>query len=150
MIAFLDLTALAALYAGGPGAKEVKAALMDEESLAMAMISKVHMAALLDDLLEEGAPHASIQEIGCRFLSDEPQFIKVSTDGVVMEAMVMAVRHHLEGDQAVQLAAALTLERQILRQAPSLPQPVSFVTLDPLLAAAAEAEGLRVVPRQGV
>ena len=146
MIAFLDLTALAVHDAGGPGLDLVRAAIEGEETLAMATLSKVHMAALLGTFLAEGVPHATVQELGRRFLEDEPRFVKVPTDVLVVEAMILAVRHHLQGDQALQVAAALHLEQQILRQATGLNHPVAFVTLDPALAEAARTEGLRVPP----
>lgn len=145
MIAFLDLTALAALYAGGNGWAKVKSAIRKEMSLAIATISKVHVATLLDDLLADGTPFETVETVGQRFLAAEDSFVKVSTDAVVMEAMILAVRHHLEAEQSVQLAAALHLEHQVLRQA-LLDHPVIFITLDPDLAKAARAEGLRTAP----
>lgn len=146
MIAFLDVTALAALYAGGPCEAQVRAAVAGEESLAIALVSKVHMAALLDDLRTAGAGEASVERIGRQFLDDEADFVKVPTDALVMESMILAVRHHIGADRAQQLAGALHLERRILRQAGFLLQPVVLVTLDPDLAAAARTEGLRTAP----
>ncbi|MGA2081981.1 MAG: hypothetical protein ABSH53_15415 [Holophaga sp.] len=146
MIAFLDLTALAALFAGGPGRVQVLEAIRSEASLAVAMISKVSMAVLLDDLLREGVPAETVTSIGRSFLEQGTDFVKVPTDVVIMEAMLLSVRHHLKTDPAVQLASALHLERQVLRQAGFLDRPVVLVTLDPDMAAAAQREGLRTAP----
>lgn len=146
MIAFLDLTALAAYYIEDPNHQLVRAAVEGEESIAIATISRVHFMAMLDSLLADETRQEAVLAAGQRFIEDAPDFVQVQTEGALLEATTLAVRHHVSADQAIQLAAALRLERQLLRQASFLSRPVLFVTLDLGLAAAAMVEGLRVVP----
>lgn len=73
-------------------------------------------------------------------LENDYQTIAV-TDALVSSAMMLAKRHFLRGYDAVQLAAALEINRQYL--VAGLP-PILFVSADRELNAAATAEGLRV------
>lgn len=144
MIAFLDSTTLAALYIAGPDQQAIREAVRQHEAVAMATISQVHFMALLDALEIDGVPKEVVLRIGQQFCGDAHRFVKVNTEDALLEAATLAVRHHLAADQAVQLAAALLLERQLLRNAPFLQHPVVVVTLDATLAAAAQVEGLRI------
>ena len=141
MIAFLDHTALDALYTGGVGRLQVLEAIRKERVFATAMISKVLFAARLDDLFAGGVPTGAVEAMGRGFIEDEAAFVKIPTDPVLVEAMDFAIRYHLEADQSIQLAAALYLKDQVIRQTLS-DHPVAFVTLDPALAHVALAEGL--------
>lgn len=58
---------------------------------------------------------------------------------VVHQALDVLVRHPLRAGDAIQLASALLLRRE-------LSEPVSFAAYDDRLKAAAKAEGLAVVP----
>jgi predicted nucleic acid-binding protein len=58
---------------------------------------------------------------------------------VVLEARALLVRHPLRTGDAIQLASALLLRRE-------LGEPVTFAVYDDRLGAAAKAEGLAVVP----
>ena len=58
---------------------------------------------------------------------------------VVVEARALLVRHPLRAADAIQLASALLLRRE-------LNEPVTFAAYDDRLKAAAKAEGLTVVP----
>lgn len=144
MIAFLDPTTLAALYIAGPDQQTIRAAVRRHEAVAMATVSQVHFMALLDALEMDGVSKEVVLGIGHQFCEDVPHFVKVNTEDALLEAATLAVRHHLAADQAVQLAAALLLERQLLRNAPFLQHPVVVVTLDAMLVSAAQAEGLRI------
>jgi uncharacterized protein len=63
------------------------------------------------------------------------------TDALVSSAMLLAKKHFLRGYDAVQLAAALEINRTYLTA--GLP-PILFVSADTELNAAARAEGLQV------
>ena len=64
--------------------------------------------------------------------------VELSTP-VVLEARALLVRHPLRAGDAIQLASALLLRRE-------LGEPVAFAAYDDRLKAAAKAEGLVVVP----
>ncbi len=57
----------------------------------------------------------------------------------MVEARALLVRHPLRAADAIQLASALLLRRE-------LNEPVTFAAYDDRLKAAARAEGLTVVP----
>jgi predicted nucleic acid-binding protein len=59
--------------------------------------------------------------------------------GVALEARSLLVRHALRAADAIQLASALLLKRE-------LREPVTFAAYDHRLKAAARAEALTVVP----
>jgi len=141
VIAFLDHTALCALYEGGAGQRQVLEAACQECVFAIAVISKVIFATRLDDLLAAGTPVEVVEAMGRGFMEDEASFVKISTDAVLAEAMVLAIRHHLKAEQSIQLATVLYMQDQIFKET-QLDHTVVFVTQDSSLARAAQFEGV--------
>lgn len=108
---------------------------------ATARLSAVEVASALARRCREGAFPAAERDRALAALEDDLsalRVVEVSTS-VVDEARVLLVRHPLRAGDAIQLASALLLRRE-------LAEPVTFAAYDDRLKSAARAEGLAVVP----
>jgi hypothetical protein len=146
---FWDSSALAARYFGGPENAAIRRVLRENqtEGSAISSISLVTFSLLLRDLKAEGVPDPVLCQAGAAFHDDLPDFVQIEVDACLAMAGQMSLRHGLRLEPAIQLSAARHLEDRLEWNANPLPPPlVCMVTLDPLLAQAARAEGLAAAP----
>jgi predicted nucleic acid-binding protein len=108
---------------------------------ATARLSAVEVASALARRCREGAFSVAERDRALTALEDDLSALRVVelSRPVVAEARVLLVRHPLRADDAIQLASALLLRRE-------LAEPVTFAAYDDRLKSAARAEGLTVVP----
>ena len=108
---------------------------------ATARLSAVEVASALARRCREGAFPPAERDRALAALEldlNALRTVELSTP-VVLEARALLVRHPLRTGDAIQLASALLLRRE-------LGEPVTFAAYDDRLKAAAKAEGLVVVP----
>ena len=108
---------------------------------ATARLSAVEVASALARRCREGAFPATERDRALAALEDDLSALRVVelSTSVVDEARVLLVRHLLRAGDAIQLASALLLRRE-------LAEPVTFAAYDDRLKFAARVEGLTVVP----
>jgi hypothetical protein len=108
---------------------------------ATARLSAIEIASALARQCREGAFPAAERDRALAALEADLSALRVVelSTSVVDEARVLLVRHPLRAGDAIQLASALLLRRE-------LAEPVTFAAYDDRLKAAARAEGLTVVP----
>lgn len=108
---------------------------------ATARLSAVEVASALARRCREGAFSVAERDRALAALEDDLSALRVVELAlpVVAEARVLLVRHPLRAGDAIQLASALLLRRE-------LAEPVTFAAYDDRLRSAARAEGLTVVP----
>jgi hypothetical protein len=108
---------------------------------ATARLSAVEIASALARRCREGAFSPAERDRALAALeADLPglRVVELSTP-VTLEAQALLIRHPLRADDAIQLASALLLRRE-------LREPVTFAAYDDRLKAAARVEGLAVAP----
>lgn len=108
---------------------------------ATARLSAVEVASAVARRCREGAFSPAERDRALAALeADFPALhvVELSTP-VVLEARALLVRRPLRAADAIQLASALLLRRE-------LGEPVAFAAYDDRLKAAAKAEGLNVIP----
>ncbi len=108
---------------------------------ATARLSAVEVASAVARRCREGAFSPAERDRALAALeADFPalRVVELSTP-VVIEARALLVRRPLRAADAIQLASALLLRRE-------LGEPVTFAAYDDRLKAAAKAEGLNVIP----
>ncbi len=108
---------------------------------ATARLTAVELASALVRRCREGAFPPAERDRALAALESDLSALRVVelSPPVVLEARELLVRHALRASDAVQLASALLLRRE-------LGVDVSFAAYDERLATAARAEGLAVVP----
>ena len=108
---------------------------------ATARLSAVEVASALARRCREGAFPVAERDRALAALEEDLSALRVVelSTPVVAEARALLVRHPLRAGDAIQLASALLLRRE-------LAEPVTFVAYDDRLKSAAGAEGLTVVP----
>jgi predicted nucleic acid-binding protein len=108
---------------------------------ATARLSAVEIASALARRCREGAFSAAERDRALDALEEDLSALRVVELSlpVVAESRVLLVRHPLRAGDAIQLASALLLRRE-------LAEPVTFAAYDDRLKSAASAEGLTVVP----
>jgi predicted nucleic acid-binding protein len=149
MMLFLDASALAARYFGGYGSKRIRKIIRDEqgEGAAISSISIVTFSLFLRDLKADGVPQDRLSLAGTAFQNDLKDLVQIEVDACLPLAGKLSIRHALRLEPSIQLAAAIRLEDRLEWNAKALPPPlVCMVTLDPMMAVAAKAEGLAIAP----
>jgi uncharacterized protein len=108
---------------------------------ATARLSAVEIASAIARRCREGAFSPAERDRALAALEADLQALRVVelSTRVVLEAQALLVRHPLRAADAIQLASALLLRRE-------LGEPVTFAAYDDRLKAAAKAEGLGVIP----
>ncbi|MHB0877345.1 MAG: type II toxin-antitoxin system VapC family toxin [Anaerolineae bacterium] len=143
---YCDSSALVKLYVQENGTDWMRRLSQDADNvLYTARISAAEIVAALSMRRRTGSIAAddAVSAVSAfrRDLTGRLHMVEI-TDGLVELAMALAEKHPLRGYDAIQLAAALELQR--VRQALSL-SPVAFVCADGRLNAITHAEGLAVV-----
>lgn len=143
---YCDSSALVKLYVRERGTDWMRAALLDHGCvLYTARVSAVEIVAALSQRRRGGsAPEEAVAAALSELRSDLAERVHLVeiTEELAELAMALAERLPLRGYDAIQLAAALELER--VRRALSL-SAVTFVCADGRPCAAAQSEGLPVV-----
>jgi hypothetical protein len=108
---------------------------------ATARLSAVEIVSALARRCREGAFAPAERDRALAALEEDFSALRVVelSSPVVAEARALLVRHPLRAGDAIQLASALLLRRE-------LGEPVAFAAYDDRLKVAAKAEGLDVVP----
>jgi hypothetical protein len=108
---------------------------------ATARLSAVEVTSALTRRCREGAFSVTERDRALAALEDDLSALRVVelSMRVVAEARVLLARHPLRAGDAIQLASALLLRRE-------LAEPVTFAAYDERLKSAAGTEGLTVVP----
>jgi predicted nucleic acid-binding protein len=112
---YLDTSALVKLYVAERGSKQVKSALNEAEDVAIATVGYAEARAALARRQREGALTERGLRTAVRALErDWASFTRLEvTDGMARLAGGLAEHHSLRGFDAVHLAAALMLQREV-------------------------------------
>jgi len=147
-IYFFDASAVVKRYVREPGSVWVReichaldAAGDQQHLITIAEISRVEVAAAFAVLvrrneISKGLGRRAFEQFTTE-IADEYQLVRL-TAAMIRDAAELTQRHPLKGFDAVQLATATALRRQLLSQTSDL----VFVTGDQTLLQAARAEGL--------
>ncbi|MGE0455198.1 MAG: type II toxin-antitoxin system VapC family toxin [Vicinamibacteria bacterium] len=137
---YLDASALVKRYVTERDSPRVRQWLT-AGPVATSRLSAVEIGSALGRRCREGAFSAAERDRILGALEDDFTFVRVIelSAPVVGEAQVLLRRHPLRAGDAIQLASAVWLRRE-------LDQVVSFAVYDDRLKAAAAAEGLPVFP----
>ena len=140
MTAYLDTSALVKLYAQELGSDLTFEVVGEAHSTATSRISYVEARAAMGRKVRLGeATQAAARKMVERLNADWPEYLRIDiTEELTRTAGELSERHGLKGADAIQLASALRVARQIT---PTL----KFVAFDAKLCAAARAEQLHVV-----
>lgn len=108
---------------------------------AASRLSEVEVASALVRRAREGAFTVSERDRALASLAHDfsTLIIVEFTPEITVAARALLIRHRLRAGDAVQLASCLYLQREVT-------EPLSFVAFDERLVAAAQGEGLKVVP----
>jgi len=108
---------------------------------ATARLSAIEVASALARRAREGAFSGAERDRALDALDRDLATLRVVelSTSVALDARALLIRHPLRAGDAIQLASALLLRRE-------LGEPVAFAVYDDGLRAAAKAEGLRVLP----
>jgi predicted nucleic acid-binding protein len=140
---FCDSSALVKYYVTEPGSAWVRQMLDAEPLILLAEITIVEVSAALGIIQRQGRIRAADRrEFWERFerdIVDRYDLVPVVLDTVYIAAMFCA-SHPLRAYDAVQMAVAMTLRDKLADQ----DMPLTFVSADAALEAAAAAEGLVV------
>jgi predicted nucleic acid-binding protein len=136
---YLDASALAKRYVRETGSQTVRR-LLAEGVAATSRLTEVEVASAIARRAREGTLSTEQRDRLLAALTDDVPAMAVVelTSDVAAEARSLLLKHALRAGDSIQLASGLYLQRQLAR-------PVRFVVYDDRLAAAARAEGLRVV-----
>lgn len=137
MIYFLDTSALVKRYLTEPGSAEVRSLFRRKRPIAVARIASAELAAAVAHQQREGAVTETTRDaILARLNRDFAQMTVVEVRAAMLSRVpALVVRWPLRGYDAVQLAAALTLQASGVS--------TTFWSSDGNLVAAALGEGLR-------
>jgi predicted nucleic acid-binding protein len=144
-ILFLDSSAVAKCYVVEAGSQWIKAALdpAGENQIHVSLLAGVEVISAITRRRREGSLDTVAAAAAIRELRDDFEFLfqhVAVTEPVVERAMQLAEKHGLRGYDAVQLAAAVTLNDRCR----ALGMAITFVCADIALNSAATAEGLQV------
>ncbi|HJW74505.1 MAG TPA: type II toxin-antitoxin system VapC family toxin [Thermoleophilia bacterium] len=138
MILYLDTSSLLKIYLDEEYCDEVRAWARAADALATSRITLPEAAAALTRRrLQGGLTRVQLDGRLARIAGDWPQYMRVDVDE--LRAADVAVRRHLRGFDAVQLAAALTLTDA------TGPEELAFTSFDTALNGAAAQEGVLVL-----
>ena len=142
MICYLDASALVKRYVAERGSEAVERVIAEAEAVGTTIVSRVEVVAALAKSVRFGALTAEDAEAARNLFHREwSSFIRLHlTEYMTERAALLAWDHGLRGYDAVQLAAALTWKEVI-------EEPVSMMTYDRRLWAAAAAAGLAPHPQ---
>jgi len=137
MIYFLDTSVLVKRYLTEPGSAEVRSLFRRKRPIAVARIASAELAAAVARQHSEGAVTETTRDaILARLNRDFAQMTVVEVRAAMLSRVpALVVRWPLRGYDAVQLAAALTLQASGVS--------TTFWSSDANLVAAALGEGLR-------
>ncbi len=141
MICYLDSSALTKRYVVEPGSEEVARLISEADAVGTAWISLVEVVAALTKSVRLGVLTSEEGDSAIRlFELDWPSLARLQiTELLVSEAASLARKHGLRGYDAVQLAAASLWQK-------SLEIPITLLSCDRQLSAAARHEGMIVRP----
>jgi predicted nucleic acid-binding protein len=142
MILYLDSSALVKKYVREKDSDAVVAALRVAEMVALSMVGYAEvMAALCRRQRENANALAALQAVRQQFRRDWRTFAKIEfTDSVNEQAESLLSKHPLRGFDAIHLASALVLARELGTS------DLRFVCADTRLLDAARKEGLGTLP----
>ena len=141
MSVYADASALVKRYVAEVGSAEVVALTTAAPAVATVLVTRAEVAAAFARAVRVGV----LDDVGGRraqrrFAREWPDLMKVRvTEALVARAEALAWAHRLRGDDAVQLAAALTWQDAV-------GQEILLATFDRQLWDAAPHAGLRVWP----
>jgi uncharacterized protein len=141
MILYLDTSALVKLYVEEPWSQELTAAVAEAEAVATSLLayaeSRAAFARARREIRLSGQIYRRIVEA---FVEDWPRYISVEvTDRLVKDAGDLAASRALRGYDALHLASALSLSKQVTAS-------VTFLAFDRALSLAAKREALCLHP----
>lgn len=141
MILYLDTSALIKRYIQEPESPQVAEWIDDADAFCVSLIGRAEIAAALGRLKRMGAlDEATANDTLNAFRDRWPTYVRLPVDEMtVARADELAWQHGLRGYDAVHLASAV-LWREYLGEM------VTLVTYDRQLWAAAQAQGLAVLP----
>jgi predicted nucleic acid-binding protein len=139
VILYLDTSALVKIYVEEISSAEVRDNAKEAEGLATSRIAYAEArAAFARKRREQGLSRAGYRAVVNDLDQDwDDYFIVDVSESVVRAAGILAEHHALRGADAIHLASAVTLGKQ-------MGQGVTFLCSDGRLAAAAGKEGLRL------
>jgi predicted nucleic acid-binding protein len=137
---YFDTSALIKRFVDEPGSARVEGLVEKEPTLATSKVAYAEVHSGLARKLREGAFTAVTHRRTSRaFDTDWRAYVRVDlTDEVLTLARDLVQRHPLRGFDAIHLASALRLQRQ-------LAEDIRFIAADGRILAAANSEGLATV-----
>ena len=141
MILYLDTSALVKLYVEEPLSQELTAVVAEAEAVATSLLAYAESRAAFARARREARLSAQMyRRIVEAFIEDWPRYISVEvTDRIVKDAGDLAASRALRGYDALHLASALSLSKQVTAS-------VSFLAFDRALSLAAKREALSLHP----
>jgi predicted nucleic acid-binding protein len=141
MILYLDASALVKRYVLEAGTAAVEACLATADLAGTSLISRAEVSAAICKAVRMGVVNQRKASAAVKlFRAHWPDLFRLKVDGIVVEsADLLSWEHQLRGYDAVHLACALLWQD-------ALAEPVTMVTFDRGLWAAARRAGLRVWP----
>ena len=138
MIAYLDTSAVVKLYVEEGGATTVRRVVQDATQVGTSRVTYAEArAAFARRLRERGFSPSAYKELIRSFDQEWETYVRLDvTEPLIKLAGDLAERHALRAYDAIQLASALTLQRELHAA------QIDFVAADRQLIAAAEKEGL--------
>jgi predicted nucleic acid-binding protein len=143
-VTYLDTSALVKHFVAEKGSDRVREIVSAGEPAATSKIGYAEVHAALARRRREGGLSTRQYTTACRNFEENWQtYVKVDLqDEVLLLARDLIKRRPLRGFDAIHLASALTLGRE-------LGEPMTFIAADARLLDAAEAEKLRVLNPEG-
>jgi len=141
MMLYLDTSALVKLYVDERMSQELTIAVDGAEAVATSLIAYTEARAAFARARREARLSAqAYRHVVEAFVEDWPRYITVEvTDRLVKDAGELAAHRALRGYDALHLASALILRRQMSSR-------VTFLAFDRELMVAAKREALRIHP----
>jgi predicted nucleic acid-binding protein len=143
VIAYLDASALVKRYIVERGSRETIALTSQAEMIATSIVSRTEVAAALAKAVRTSlVAHDLARNAQRSFVGDWQDLLRVPvTEALVERAETLAWEHGLRGDDAVQLASALTWQE-------SAGEEIVLATFDQQLWDSAKRVGLKPWPDQ--
>jgi predicted nucleic acid-binding protein len=143
-VTYLDTSALVMHFMAEKGSDRVQEMVSSGEPAAISKIGYAEVHAVLARRRREGGLSTRQYAKACRsFEEDWKTYVKVDLrDEVLLLARDLIKRQPLHGFDAIHLASALTLGRE-------LGEPMTFIAADARLLDAAKAEKLRILNPEG-
>lgn len=141
MILYLDTSALVKLYVEEPLSQELTAVVAEAEAVATSLLAYAESRAAFARARREARLSAQLyRHIVEAFVEDWPRYISVEvSDLIVKDAGDLAANRALRGYDALHLASALSLSKQVTAS-------VTFLAFDRALSLAAKREALLIHP----